>query len=74
MEILQTTEETRKWGYDKGEKYILNLVDLIKSKYKVYDDVLLLVFHREETGDFNQHSSPNIFAILWDFQGLHFLN
>lgn len=33
-----------KWGYDKSEKYILSLVDLIKQKYKVYDDIFLFGF------------------------------
>ena len=33
-----------KWGYEKSEGYLLNLVNLIKAKYRVYDDIFLFGF------------------------------
>ena len=59
-----------KWGYDKSEKYILNLVDLIKSKYKVYDDVLLFGFSQGgNQGLQSALSSPNIFRYFAGLSG-----
>jgi hypothetical protein len=59
-----------KWGYDKSEKYILNLVDLIKSKYKVYDDVLLFGFSQGgNQGLQTALSSPTIFRYFAGLSG-----
>lgn len=59
-----------KWGYEKSEKYILDLVDLIKSKYKVYDDVFLFGFSQGgNQGLQTVLSNPKIFRYFAALSG-----
>lgn len=59
-----------KWGYDKSDKYILNLVELIKTKYKVYDDVFLFGFSQGgNQGLQTALTSPNIFRYFAGLSG-----
>lgn len=59
-----------KWGYEKSEKYILDLVELIKSKYKVYDDVFLFGFSQGgNQGIQTALSNPDIFRYFAGLSG-----
>lgn len=59
-----------KWGYEKSEKYILNLVELIKSKHKVYDDVFLFGFSQGgNQGLQTALSNPKIFRYFAALSG-----
>ncbi|HNH01723.1 MAG TPA: alpha/beta hydrolase-fold protein, partial [Leptospiraceae bacterium] len=59
-----------KWGYDKSDKYILNLVELIKTKYKVYDDVFLFGFSQGgNQGLQTALTNPDIFRYFAGLSG-----
>lgn len=59
-----------KWGYEKSETYILNLVDLIKSKHKVYDDIFLFGFSQGgNQGLQTALAHPNIFRYFAALSG-----
>ena len=55
---------------EKSEKYILNLVELIKSKHKVYDDVFLFGFSQGgNQGLQTALSNPKIFRYFAALSG-----